>query len=197
MKRVLMGIVMIAVVLTNCQRGGAESTTPEEREVVKIQVGEASFEYEGKEETPVPEVRFGRRFEIEVKWKEGTGDGQSLAFSDFTVVRLDFEEAALPPEEASPPMWRRIGRATLEPVDDETFKSNDGRVRFSRPTHGDTSRGTFILHGPREIDEILGRPDSDDEVRGAVLIFFNVELVTKAGETVLFDPPWAGKRGRG
>lgn len=197
MKRVLMGVVTIAVLLTNCQRGTAETAGSEENDKVKIVIGEASFEYEGKSENPVPEVRFGEKFDIEVRWKEGTREGQSLSFSDFRVARIDFDKAALPPEDGKSVLWKPLGEATLKEAGDGEYELSKGAVRFSKPAEGDTSAGTFILMAPMGIDEILGEPGTEDRARGTVLIFFDVELKTAGGETVYFDPPWAGKRGRG
>ena len=196
MKKMLMGIVTIAVLLFNCQNGKAVTANQGEGQVVEILIGEASFEYVGKAKTPVPEVTFGKKFDIVVTWPKGTGGIQSLAFSDFTVVGLKFEDAALPPKEGSPPMWRRIGPATLEADAGGGYELNDGEVRFLKPGDGSPSQGTFILIGPEEMDDLLGRPGTAEEARGTVLIFFNVELQDQDGKRIFFfDPPWAGKKG--
>ena len=197
MKRVLMGVIAIAVLLTNCQSVPAETAGSEENERVKILIGEASFEYEDKAEQPVPEVRFGEKFDIEVKWKKATREGQSLSFSNFRVASIDFDEAALPPEDAKSSLWKPLGVATLKGDGEGEYELSGNKVRFSKPAEGDTSGGTFVLMGPVGIDEILGQPESEDRAKGAALIFFDVELTTASGETVYFDPPWAGKRGRG
>lgn len=183
MNRAMLGMVTLMVATLGIQEV-AMAEEPEEKAEVQIVIGRASYEYKEKMAMPIPEVPIGKDFDIEVEWKGDTGEDQVLVLSDFVAVTADLEAVSVPSERCDQPIWQRIEGEGLTIEGEGYVEPEDGKVKFRNPAPGAKSRGTFKLHGPKSLED-------DDQL---VLIFFNVELETAKGETVLFDPPWAKKR---
>ncbi len=149
-------------------------------EEIQIEVTSGGIGYSNKDSKPIPELTFGKQFNLTVTWDEPAVE--SLTLSEFRLVAFD-------------PTAYANGTVIWPPDPDYRLELQDEHgnpirsVSFSY-SDGSTTTRTLILKRVRTVREV--RTSFRASMETPQLILFTVSA--RAGKTeFVLDPPWVGK----